>query len=71
MSDKQEQQQLVEHAIAKLESKGPLNGVDTEIYKDLIALREKIKMKSYRVDWNGFWNVILHLIDKGSDFFDN
>lgn len=71
MAAKQEQLQLVEHAIAKLESKSPLDEVDTAIYKDLLSLREQIKAQSYKVEWEGFWKVLLHLIDKGIDLFDN
>ncbi|MFX1707896.1 hypothetical protein PV783_28250 [Chitinophaga sp. CC14] len=52
-----------------LESKGTLSGKDLKVYKDLIALREKIKAKNYKVNWVGFLPVIAHFLEKIREHF--
>jgi hypothetical protein len=72
MGNKQEQLQIVEHAITVIESKEELCSQDREIYKDLISLRDKINTKTYKVSWDLFLKIITHLLDQLSDhFFDS
>ncbi|MGE9310789.1 hypothetical protein ACLOAU_04065 [Niabella sp. CJ426] len=72
MEKKNNLQEVVDYAIAKLESKKTMSAEDREMYKKLIIEKENLSKTGYKASWNPIWSIVTNLLFRvGEEIIDN